>query len=32
MSTQLAALGIEIVEGYDAAQLDPRPTWWWSAM
>lgn len=25
MSTQLRALGIEIVEGFDAAQLDPAP-------
>ncbi len=25
MSTQLAALGIEIVQGYEAAQLEPRP-------
>jgi UDP-N-acetylmuramate: L-alanyl-gamma-D-glutamyl-meso-diaminopimelate ligase len=25
MSTQLAALGIDIVQGYDAAQLDPAP-------
>jgi UDP-N-acetylmuramate: L-alanyl-gamma-D-glutamyl-meso-diaminopimelate ligase len=25
MSTQLRALGIEIVQGYEAAQLDPRP-------
>jgi UDP-N-acetylmuramate: L-alanyl-gamma-D-glutamyl-meso-diaminopimelate ligase len=25
MSTQLAALGIEVVEGFDAAQLDPVP-------
>ncbi len=25
MSTQLAALGIELTEGYEAAQLDPRP-------
>lgn len=25
MSTQLEALGIELIEGYDAAQLDPRP-------
>jgi UDP-N-acetylmuramate: L-alanyl-gamma-D-glutamyl-meso-diaminopimelate ligase len=25
MSTQLAALGIDIVEGFDAAQLDPKP-------
>ncbi|MFI4884080.1 MAG: UDP-N-acetylmuramate:L-alanyl-gamma-D-glutamyl-meso-diaminopimelate ligase [Steroidobacterales bacterium] len=25
MSTQLEALGIELVEGYDAAQLDPAP-------
>ena len=25
MSTQLAALGIDIVEGFDAAQLDPAP-------
>jgi len=25
MSTQLAALGIELTEGYDAAQLKPRP-------
>ncbi|MEO6185094.1 MAG: UDP-N-acetylmuramate:L-alanyl-gamma-D-glutamyl-meso-diaminopimelate ligase [Steroidobacteraceae bacterium] len=25
MSTQLAALGIEIVQGFDAAQLDPAP-------
>jgi len=25
MSTQLAALGIELTEGHDAAQLDPRP-------
>ncbi len=25
MSTQLAALGIELVEGFDAAQLDPVP-------
>ena len=32
MSTQLRALGIELHEGYGAAQLDPRPTWSWSAM
>ena len=25
MSTQLEALGIELIEGYDAAQLDPAP-------
>ncbi|MFM8586579.1 MAG: UDP-N-acetylmuramate:L-alanyl-gamma-D-glutamyl-meso-diaminopimelate ligase [Gammaproteobacteria bacterium] len=25
MSTQLAALGIEVVEGFDAAQLEPAP-------
>ena len=25
MSTQLAALGIDVVEGFDAAQLDPAP-------
>jgi len=25
MSTQLAALGIEVTEGFDAAQLEPRP-------
>lgn len=25
MSTQLAALGIEVVEGFDASQLDPAP-------
>ncbi len=25
MSTQLAALGIELTEGYEAAQLEPRP-------
>src|SRR5258706_9716199 len=25
MSTQLAALGIELTEGFEAAQLDPRP-------
>ena len=25
MSTQLAALGIDVVEGFDAAQLDPTP-------
>ena len=25
MSTQLQALGIELIEGYDAAQLDPEP-------
>jgi UDP-N-acetylmuramate: L-alanyl-gamma-D-glutamyl-meso-diaminopimelate ligase len=25
MSTQLEALGIELIEGYEAAQLDPRP-------
>ena len=25
MSTQLAALGIDVTEGFDAAQLDPRP-------
>ncbi len=25
MSTQLAALGIELIEGYEADQLDPRP-------
>lgn len=25
MSTQLAALGIDVVEGFDAAQLTPRP-------
>ena len=25
MSTQLAALGIEIIEGYEAGQLDLRP-------
>ncbi len=25
MSTQLAALGIDIVQGYDAGQLEPRP-------
>jgi len=25
MSTQLEALGVELVQGYDAAQLDPRP-------
>ncbi len=25
MSTQLAALGIELIEGYEAGQLDPRP-------
>jgi len=25
MSTQLQALGIELIEGYDAAQLDPAP-------
>jgi UDP-N-acetylmuramate: L-alanyl-gamma-D-glutamyl-meso-diaminopimelate ligase len=25
MSTQLAALGIDIVQGYDASQLDPAP-------
>jgi UDP-N-acetylmuramate: L-alanyl-gamma-D-glutamyl-meso-diaminopimelate ligase len=25
MSTQLEALGIGLIEGYDAAQLDPRP-------
>jgi len=25
MSTQLEALGIELVQGYEAAQLDPRP-------
>ncbi len=25
MSTQLAALGIELIEGYEAAQLKPRP-------
>ena len=25
MSTQLAALGIEVVQGFDAAQLDPAP-------
>ncbi|MBV6415593.1 MAG: UDP-N-acetylmuramate--L-alanyl-gamma-D-glutamyl-meso-2,6-diaminoheptandioate ligase [Steroidobacteraceae bacterium] len=25
MSTQLAALGIDVVQGYDAAQLEPRP-------
>jgi UDP-N-acetylmuramate: L-alanyl-gamma-D-glutamyl-meso-diaminopimelate ligase len=25
MSTQLAALGIDIVQGYEAAQLDPAP-------
>ncbi len=25
MSTQLAALGIEVVEGFDAAQLEPTP-------
>jgi UDP-N-acetylmuramate: L-alanyl-gamma-D-glutamyl-meso-diaminopimelate ligase len=25
MSTQLAALGIELTEGYEAAQLDARP-------
>ncbi|MBV6423340.1 MAG: UDP-N-acetylmuramate--L-alanyl-gamma-D-glutamyl-meso-2,6-diaminoheptandioate ligase [Steroidobacteraceae bacterium] len=25
MSTQLAALGIEVVQGYDSSQLEPRP-------
>ncbi len=25
MSTQLESLGIELIEGYDAGQLDPRP-------
>ena len=25
MSTQLEALGIELIQGFDAAQLDPRP-------
>lgn len=25
MSTQLAALGIDVIEGFDAAQLDPAP-------
>jgi UDP-N-acetylmuramate: L-alanyl-gamma-D-glutamyl-meso-diaminopimelate ligase len=25
MSTQLEALGIELIEGFDAAQLDPAP-------
>jgi UDP-N-acetylmuramate: L-alanyl-gamma-D-glutamyl-meso-diaminopimelate ligase len=25
MSTQLTALGIELIEGYDPSQLDPRP-------
>ncbi|NBX41189.1 MAG: UDP-N-acetylmuramate:L-alanyl-gamma-D-glutamyl-meso-diaminopimelate ligase, partial [Gammaproteobacteria bacterium] len=25
MSTQLQALGVDIFEGYDAAQLDPAP-------
>ena len=31
MSTQLRALGIELIEGYDAAQLSSRPTSSWSA-
>src|SRR6266850_7200025 len=25
MSTQLAALGVEVIEGFDAAQLEPAP-------
>ena len=25
MSTQLAQLGVELIEGYDASQLDPAP-------
>ena len=25
MSSQLKQLGIDIIEGYDAAQLDPKP-------
>ena len=29
MSTQLEALGIELIHGFEAAQLK---TWWWSAM
>jgi len=32
MSTQLKRLGIEIIEGYDPAQLIPGPTVWLSAM
>ncbi len=31
MSTQLEAQGIELTQGYDPAQLDPRQTWWSSA-
>ena len=31
MSTQLEALGIEVMQGFEASQLDPRRTSWSSA-